>query len=146
MSNRFDAMMVREYEKDGQSKSHWTKIGSAFCNKDGSISVLLDAMPLPSPDGYRVVLQIPLTQAQKDEKFGPRNGGQQQRQQQQGRGQGAQQQRPTGQGFGQPQGNQQRFGGQRPQSQPQQGQFGQGPPQPTTEYEPEFEPDPGIPF
>ncbi len=138
MSNRWDCMMVREYEKDGQPKSHWTKIGSAFTNKDGSISVLLDAMPLPSVDGYRVVLQIPLTQAQRDEKFGPRNGSQQQKPQQ-GRDRGAQQQRPTGQGFG---GNQQRFGGQRPQSQPQQAQFAE-PPQPTVEYD---DNDPEIPF
>ena len=31
--------------KDGE-KGFWTRIGSAFTNRDGSINVLLDALPL----------------------------------------------------------------------------------------------------
>lgn len=31
--------------KDGE-KAYWTRIGSAFTNRDGSINLLLDALPL----------------------------------------------------------------------------------------------------
>ena len=37
-----DAFQITE-GKDG--KSHWTKVGMAFVNKDGSINVFLDAFP-----------------------------------------------------------------------------------------------------
>lgn len=33
-------------ERDG--KSHWTRVGAAFENKDGSVNVLLDAVPVSS--------------------------------------------------------------------------------------------------
>ena len=38
-----DAFQISE-GKDG--KSHWTRIGMAFVNKDGSLNVYLDALPL----------------------------------------------------------------------------------------------------
>lgn len=38
------AYAVVEREKDG--KSFWTKVGAAFPNRDGSLSVWLDAMPI----------------------------------------------------------------------------------------------------
>lgn len=38
-----DAFQISE-GKDG--KSHWTKIGKAFVNKDGSINVFLNALPI----------------------------------------------------------------------------------------------------
>jgi len=37
-----DAYQITE-GKDG--KSHWTRVGMAFVNKDGSINVFLDAFP-----------------------------------------------------------------------------------------------------
>lgn len=133
MTNRWDAMCVREYETQGQTKSAWTKVGSGFTNKDGSISVLLDAIPING----RIVLQVPLTKEQWDAR---KTGGQAPQHPRSNDRGGAQQ--PLGRG------NQQRFGQQRPPSQPRQGNF--APPQPTVQYEPEFEPgpdnDPEIPF
>lgn len=38
---------VRDYTtKQGENKSAWTRIGRAFINRDGSTSVMLDALPL----------------------------------------------------------------------------------------------------
>lgn len=88
---RWDAMMVREYtDRTGEVKSHWTKIGAAFENKNGSIGVQLDALPV---DG-KVILQIPLSREERAARYGgqqsgggggnrgQRGGGQQQRYQQ----------------------------------------------------------------
>jgi hypothetical protein len=69
MSQRYDAMMVVEYEAHGEKKSRWTKIGAGFVNRDGSIGVQLDAIPV----GGKIILQIPMTKEEKDAKFGPRN-------------------------------------------------------------------------
>jgi hypothetical protein len=33
---------------DRKDKSHWLKIGAAFTNRDGSITLVLDAVPLGS--------------------------------------------------------------------------------------------------
>ena len=33
-------------EKEGIDRTFWTKIGSAFKNRDGSFNVLLDALPV----------------------------------------------------------------------------------------------------
>jgi hypothetical protein len=32
--------------KDGRDRSRWVRVGVAFDNKDGSLNVLLDAVPL----------------------------------------------------------------------------------------------------
>ena len=32
--------------KDGQQRSRWVRVGVAFPSKDGSLNVLLDALPL----------------------------------------------------------------------------------------------------
>jgi hypothetical protein len=37
---------VTERTTDQGSKSFWTKVGSAFENKDGSVTVKLEALPL----------------------------------------------------------------------------------------------------
>jgi hypothetical protein len=42
--------------RDGnQGKAYWNRIGAAWTNRDGSFTVLLDALPL---DG-RIVLRVP---------------------------------------------------------------------------------------
>jgi hypothetical protein len=80
MSNktRYDAMMVREYESNGKTKSSWTKIGAAFENKDGSISIALDAIPLDWTRS-KIILQLPKTEeeweALKQGKGGGQRGG-----------------------------------------------------------------------
>ncbi len=44
--NRLDVMGITEYEdREGQQRSWWTKIGSAFWNKDGSLNVKMDYFP-----------------------------------------------------------------------------------------------------
>ena len=40
--NRKDVYTI----KTGGKKKYWVKIGAAFVNKDGSLNVYLDAMPL----------------------------------------------------------------------------------------------------
>ena len=45
---RLDALVVRDYEQNGEKRSAWTKIGAAFEGKDGSWSISLDALPVPS--------------------------------------------------------------------------------------------------
>lgn len=42
---RLDVFTVREAQREG-AKPFWCKIGSAYTNKDGSLSVYLDALPL----------------------------------------------------------------------------------------------------
>ncbi len=138
--NRWDVSSIREYERNGETKTQWTKIGVAFTNQNGSINVQLDCLPL---DG-KCQLQVPLTQEEKDRLFGPRQdrgGGGQQRQEgrqnqnhrpPQGQGYGRQQQgNPRNAGAQQRQGAAQRYG-QRGQSQPQ-GSF----PQTQQQYAPD---------
>lgn len=68
---RYDAMTVREYtDGQGQARTTWTKIGAGFTNQDGSISLVLDAMPLNG----KVILQVPMTKEEKDAKWGNRQG------------------------------------------------------------------------
>jgi len=64
MSDRLDALTVREYtDRDGNKKSSWTKIGSAWPNRDGGFSITLDALPLPTMGERgletRIVLMVP---------------------------------------------------------------------------------------
>jgi hypothetical protein len=42
----WEVFAVRDYEKDGEKKSFWMKIGQAFDNKDGSLGVSLDCLPV----------------------------------------------------------------------------------------------------
>jgi len=131
-------MSIREYtDRAGVTKTQWTKIGVAFTNKNGSINVQLDCLPI---DG-KCQLQVPLTREEREAMFNNKQQGGQQQQRggppraQQGGFGGRQQQshNPRNAGNQQRQQAQQRFG-QRGQSQPQQGGF-----QPTPEYVPDPE-------
>ena len=45
--SRFDVFSIRETQNEsGQSQSWWTRVGRAFLNRDGSINVHLDALPM----------------------------------------------------------------------------------------------------
>lgn len=81
MTIRYDAMLVREYESQGQARSQWTRIGTAFVNKDGSIGLALDAIPTDWTKS-KIILQVPKTkeeiEALRAEKL-QSGGGQQQR-------------------------------------------------------------------
>lgn len=61
MSDRFDALSVREYTaSDGETKTSWTRIGVAFKARQGDgYTVLLDAMPAPSDGQYKILLREP---------------------------------------------------------------------------------------
>lgn len=121
---RWDCMTVTEYQQNGQTKSKWTKIGAAFTNRDGSIGVQLDALPL---DG-RLVLQVPLTREEREARFQNRGRSQPQ----QGNFSGA-----SGGGGGGGRGGGRGF---TPRQQPQQQSFQQGQAPP---YEPGDQ-DPGY--
>lgn len=54
------AYTINEREVRGEKKSFWTKIGVAFDNRDGSLTVRLEALPLNG------VLQIREDQDKKD--------------------------------------------------------------------------------
>ena len=44
---RFDVLTMRDYEtKDGEKKTVWRRIGTAFENRDGSFNVELEAVPV----------------------------------------------------------------------------------------------------
>lgn len=72
MNGRLDALCARE---DKNGKSWFTKLGSAFPNKDGrGYTIMLDAMPAPSEGQFKIMLREPLP---KDgERGGQRQGGQ----------------------------------------------------------------------
>lgn len=113
-SNRWEVVSIREYtDRTGVQRTNWTKIGTGFTNKNGSINVILDAFPI---DG-KLQLQVPMTQAEKDAKFSGQ--GRAMRQQNQ---QNYQQGNPRNTGQQQRSSNAQRYGS-RGASRPQQGGF-----------------------
>ena len=97
-NRRLDALIAREYMAGGEQRTAWTKVGSAFVNQNGSISIVLDAIPVDWSKS-KLVLMEP-----KDFGDRPRGGG------------GGYQQRGGGGGF---------RGRQRGRSQTQRGGFQQ---------------------
>jgi hypothetical protein len=114
---RWDVMSMQEYEVKGEKKTKWTRIGTGWTNKNGSINVDLECFPR---DG-RLQLQIPLSKEQWEQRQG---NSRQQGQQRQG-------------------GQQQRYRGtqNQPAPMPSENLFGKGPAQPR-EYEPEVDGEP----
>ena len=41
-----DVYAIYESKTEGRERSRWVRVGGAFPNKDGSLNVLLDALPL----------------------------------------------------------------------------------------------------
>jgi hypothetical protein len=41
-----DVYAIYESRSDGRDRSRWVRVGVAFDNRDGSVNVLLDALPL----------------------------------------------------------------------------------------------------
>lgn len=59
MTDRYDAMSARKYERNGETKTAYTRIGTAFKNRNGDgYTVRLEAMPAPT-DGEFVILLFP---------------------------------------------------------------------------------------
>ncbi len=63
-----EVYFIRNYQHEGEEKSHWTRIGTAFQNEDSSYNVLLDLMPLPDRATGQVHLHIRLPRS-KDYNF-----------------------------------------------------------------------------
>lgn len=47
MSNRMDVVSARSYEKNGEQKTAYTRIGTAWSMDSGGWRVILEALPLP---------------------------------------------------------------------------------------------------
>lgn len=45
----YEVFSITEYTKDGETRSAWLRVGAAFVNRDGSLNLLLRALPLPDP-------------------------------------------------------------------------------------------------
>jgi hypothetical protein len=75
-TQRLDAIMARKYQdRDGNEKSAFTRIGTAFTMQNGGYSIVLDAMPAPeaAQNGglqYRILLMAP-----KPREDAPRDNG-----------------------------------------------------------------------
>jgi hypothetical protein len=41
-----DVYAIYETKTDGKERARWVRVGVAFDNRDGSVNVLLDAIPL----------------------------------------------------------------------------------------------------
>ena len=41
-----DVFAIYEPKNDGRDRARWVRVGVAFSNRDGSLNVLLDALPL----------------------------------------------------------------------------------------------------
>jgi hypothetical protein len=68
-SERWDVFSIREVQGKtaAEDKSYWTRIGAAFRNRDGSINVVLSALPVGGVDGQaRVQLRIPDPKDERD--------------------------------------------------------------------------------
>lgn len=68
MGKRYDVLVCRE----NGDKKYWTKIGSGFVNKDDSIGIKLDALPLNGD----MLLKIPLSKEEWEAKKAGGGGGQ----------------------------------------------------------------------
>lgn len=64
-NKRLDVFTVREAQKEG-AKPFWVRVGQAYTNKDGSLSVYLDALPINGK------LQIREPPPQQDQRGGGR--------------------------------------------------------------------------
>ena len=74
MANRLDALTAREYtDRDGNRKSAFTRIGTAFEMNNGGWSIVLDALPVPSMGERgletKILLMQPKPKPQAEEPF-----------------------------------------------------------------------------
>ena len=45
----YEIFSIREYIREGETKSSWLRIGAGFKNRDESFGLVFQAMPLPDP-------------------------------------------------------------------------------------------------
>jgi hypothetical protein len=76
--SRLDALVGREYESGGETKTAWTKVGVAFPNKSGNgYTLFLECLPLPGPDGKCKLSLFPPRpkEGEQRQQPAPRQGG-----------------------------------------------------------------------
>lgn len=63
MSNAFNVVVKREFSVGGgEKRTQWLTIGKAFANKKGGgFTILLNALPIPGPDGQVSMSMFPDT-------------------------------------------------------------------------------------
>lgn len=59
MADRLDVLVVTKYQKDGEEKSRFTRVGAAFATKNGGWSVKLDGPTVIVPGVNDLVLFPP---------------------------------------------------------------------------------------
>jgi hypothetical protein len=74
MSDRWDALSVRNYiDRNGETKTAFTRIGTMFANSKGGFSLTLDALPTPSLSDKGAIetriLLVPPKDDKRDEPF-----------------------------------------------------------------------------
>lgn len=68
MAKRYELFTIKETQgHNGEKKNFWTKVGAGFENKDGSFSIILDALPI---DG-KLQMRLP---KERDERGGGDRG------------------------------------------------------------------------
>lgn len=60
MADRYDLISPREYKtKNGEQKTYWHKVGTAFKREKGGYMLKYDSLPLSNKDGECSVLMVP---------------------------------------------------------------------------------------
>jgi hypothetical protein len=62
-----DVYAIFETKSEGKDRSRWIRVGVAFDNKDGSLNILLDALPLTGR------LQVRAREAEREGRDGSRD-------------------------------------------------------------------------
>jgi hypothetical protein len=58
----FNVVVKREYQQGADTRTQWMTIGKAFANKKGGgFTILLNALPLPGPNGQVSLSMFPDT-------------------------------------------------------------------------------------
>ena len=63
----YEVYSITEYQKDGETKHAWLRVGAAFKNRDDSINLVLRALPLPDPKTGTARLHMRLPKAGVEE-------------------------------------------------------------------------------
>jgi hypothetical protein len=64
--------VIEREDKDGEKRTFWPRIGTAFVNHDGSLTLLLDSFPLGS---NKIQVREVKDDARPGANGGPRRGG-----------------------------------------------------------------------
>lgn len=68
MANRLDALTASTYTKDGQEKTKYTRIGTAWETANGGWSITLEALPVPTMGQRGLETKILLMPPREDQR------------------------------------------------------------------------------